>query len=270
MGKSKWIVTQWKEIRGNLKYDLFVRAPGVAIFSAAVSWSFREVEKARGIASQDLLGYIILGVLVFCALVLTWIAARREMSLRSASVISAAPLSGNIPVARSEPSTPQAPPPVDLQGQILEVCISNPEIATQPSRAYVAIRVQIVNHGHVEAAIIGCGLQIKLGEFQLEGQVIAIPVEWRIKRKKEGLFVLAYEAFPLEPRIGAQPTEEIFKRGYPIRGWLAFEAYVWGDVEFPNAQFDLHLKDSLGGEHCIRRTAGVYAKQGALVTSENT
>jgi hypothetical protein len=36
-------------------------------------------------------------------------------------------------------------------------------------------------------------------------------------------------------------------------------------IEFPNAQFILHLRDSFGGEHRIQRKPMLYKKTGEIV-----
>ena len=92
-----------------------------------------------------------------------------------------------------------------------------------------------------------------------------IPPHWSIRRRKEGTLSFTFEETLIEPALGSEPHIEVYKKGIPREGWLAFEAYPWGEVEFPNAQFDLHLKDSLGGAHCIRRPSGVYAKTGEFM-----
>jgi hypothetical protein len=125
-----------------------------------------------------------------------------------------------------------------------------------------------VNRGLSEATITAFGLLIELGEYRKGGDPIQIPPTMRIRREREGTFIgTALDEFPLEPALGVSPNPEIYKRGIPHEGWLAFEVYAHGSEEFPNAQFDLLLEDSLGGSHRIRRKAGVYRATGQLVVA---
>jgi hypothetical protein len=131
------------------------------------------------------------------------------------------------------------------------------------------MKVHIVNHGSDEATITHCGLQVSLGAFHVDGKVVEIPSLWRIKRKRDGaLLGVFYDETPINPCLGTQP-DEIYKKGHPRDGWLNFEYYAHEDIEFPNAEFKVLLKDSLGGEHCIRRESCVYKKTGELVIASD-
>jgi hypothetical protein len=74
-----------------------------------------------------------------------------------------------------------------------------------------------------------------------------------------------YDEFTISPRLGADPHAEIYKQGHPREGWINFELYEF--VEFPNAEFKILLKDSLGGQHWIRREPQVYKRTGELIAT---
>ena len=151
---------------------------------------------------------------------------------------------------------------VDLRGQILEFLLASEDDWVMPRRFYVAIRVQIVNHGEDEATITSYRLHVSLGSFEDDGAVIAnLPAAWCVRRRKQNSFAPAYEDMRPEPRLNAT---NIYKKGIPVEGWLFFELYEYGDVELPNVQVDLLVKDSFAGEHVITREAGVYPQQSAL------
>jgi hypothetical protein len=135
------------------------------------------------------------------------------------------------------------------------------------SKTYVVMKVQVVNHGNDEAAAVKCALGMALGTWQSSGTVMNIvPSAWRIRKKRDGSFLgNVYDDHPLEPLLRAS---QVYKKGHPCTGWLAFETYAYGDVEFPNVEFDIILTDSLGGIHHIKRQPGVYPRTGELVRIE--
>ena len=110
------------------------------------------------------------------------------------------------------PDPPPPPKPVDLQGKILEMYIALFDENLLLSKTYVAIKVQIVNHGPDEATVISCGLQISLGTWRAVGEIMnKIPDDWRIKKKRENNFLVsAYDEVPLKPLL--RPSE-VYKRG---------------------------------------------------------
>jgi hypothetical protein len=125
-----------------------------------------------------------------------------------------------------------------------------------------------VNRGTSDATITRVGLRIELGDFRKGGDPIQIPSGLRVKRERAGTFIgTVFDEFPMEPVLGVSTNSEIYRRGIPKEGWLAFEVYAHGTEEFPNAQFDLLLEDSFGNTHQITRSAGVYRTVGELVAS---
>jgi hypothetical protein len=113
------------------------------------------------------------------------------------------------------------------------------------------------------------GLQAELGDVQQMGEVRDIPDSWHIRRKAGGFnfIVPQYQETGIAPVLGDNANKEIYKKGLPHEGWLAFEFSDFRDIEFPNAQFDLHLKDSLGGGHRITRKSMLYIKEGEIVVA---
>jgi hypothetical protein len=155
---------------------------------------------------------------------------------------------------------------VNLQGEILDLYFHNSDVVIPLQRMFVLLKVRIVNHGPEEATVTHCGLRVSLKDFRAAGEIYPYPETWRIKRRKEGPYMVpVYEEISVEPRLGANPHAEIYRKGIPREGWVAFELYNSHDRQFPNAQFDLLLRDSLGGEHCIRRDPQVYVKRGELL-----
>jgi len=172
--------------------------------------------------------------------------------------------------ALASASVPSLPRPVDLRGEILEMYFYGPQdfMAFSFAPKHILCKVLIVNHGPDQATITHCGLQISLGDFQRLAETANIPDAWHIRKKKTGVLGFGYEDLTIAPALGAPAESETYSKGIPRIGWLAFELHSFGeDVEFPNAEFILHLKDSLGGQHCIRKGPGVYTRTGEIVVA---
>jgi hypothetical protein len=264
--KNKWL--------GELKphalwylIALILGALGVdAAISAFVSWTVKRLGVLFGIVALPWSFFALFAVVLFGALgawtVLTLLLYR--FAGRTAAIAPKLRIgdSDDVEYSISQPSPPKS---VDLQGEILELYISRTGIIATPSLLYIVLKVRVVNHGPDETTIMGCGLHISLGQFQLDGEIAKTPPKWHIKKKKKGAFNLQYEDVPIDPYLGANPHAEVYRKGIPREGWLAFEVYLFGDAEFPNAQFELFFQDALRGEHHIRRLAGVYERTGELV-----
>lgn len=163
-------------------------------------------------------------------------------------------------------------PPVDLRGEIQELYFYKPVVLGVSIRTLIVMKVRVVNHGPDEATVTHVGLHVGLEGFQQDCAITNIPDSFRIKRRREGDFDLilpSYQETTIAPILGGQAHKEIYKKGLPHEGWLAFECYSLQDVEFPNARFDLHLKDSLGGTHCISRKSMVYIRDAELVVASS-
>ncbi len=269
---------EWEEIRPHIKAHVVILA-GTAVVSAAGVWITRLVQSEIGISLLPLRFYVVLAVLAFCAIllsiVLLFVFARFMAKRNVPEMPTPAPMP-NLEELRARlfpppppdpPRLPDPPKPVDLRGKILEIYIATFDDLPHISKTYVAMKVQIKNHGPDEATILSCGLHISLGTWQVDGKVMnAVPENWRIKKKRENSFlVVAYDEIPLEPRLRA---DAVYKKGYPLTGWLVFELYAYGDIEFPNAQFELRVVDSFDERHFITREPGVYQKTGELIRLE--
>jgi hypothetical protein len=276
IGKLKtFIWSQWADIKGNVKYAVLYLVFFGGGGAVLLAWLTSYIQEIRGAPLQDRLGYIILAVLIFCALILSaiflYLVLLSDRSKRSTG-LSAPPRLNHVPLELPKKAEPVvAPLQVDLQGDILELYIWHVSSLFPVDKAQVFLRARIVNRGLSEATITAFGLQIEIGDYRKGGDRTQIPPNLRIKREREGVFIgTAFDEFPLEPVLGVSPNSEIYKKGIPHEGWLAFEVYVHGSEEFPNAQFDLLLEDSLGGSHRIRRKAGVYRTAGQLVTASQS
>jgi hypothetical protein len=239
-----------------------------AVISAIATWLVHTVTAWLGLATIPIRYYVVLGILVFCAVTLF---ALLILILHKSVAVAEAPVASqampNLDELRGQlfPQKPPDPPkPVDLQGRILELYIETFDALPHVSKTYVAMKVQIKNHGPDEATIVSCGLRVSLGTWEIVGQIMkAVPDDWRIKKRREdNFFVAAFDEVELDPPLRG---DAVYKKGHPILGWLAFELYVYGDVEFPNAQFDLSLTDSFDRPHLIVRPPGVYPKTGELI-----
>lgn len=241
--------------------------------SALTTWIVGQVRSALGLAGLPAYFYLLLGIVVFCAVSLFAILVvclQRTVT----GAIAKAPPSSPRPSIPAEPRVllPSPPKTVDLRGQILELYLAQFEDLLHTSRTYMVMKVRIVNHGADEVTISGVGARASLADFSVDGEIITTDLSWlRIKRKREGvLLAVVYDVLAIEPFLGVNPHEEVYKKGKPHEGWLAFEFKVWGNKEFPNAQVELFLKDALGNSHTVVRPAGVYEKTGELVRADLT
>jgi len=258
--KSGRIHNFWTKIQGHLYYDI-AKSIALSLFATASAYL---VQRIRHAPQQDFLGYVILAVLIFCAFMLAWIASR---STGRAALNSKSP---DTPPPKTDapmpaPFTLPPAPAVDLRGEILELYFHREEIPIT-STVTVVMKVQIVNHGPVDATITAVRLQIRVGTDNLHADLPkVIPDSWRFRRRKNELFNFAYEDIPFDVRLGVVPHDEIYRKGVPRVGWLAFEFISMEHFEFPNAEFTLLLRDSLGGEHRIQRKPAFYKKTGEII-----
>ena len=259
----RWFASQWADVRGNLKYALAYWI----VLGGGMTWLAHHLQATL---HANLAGWLSLAAPIFSILAVAYLVAisAGRNSARIPARIPAPPPTPNASSAIQRlaalPELPVRPKPVDLQGKFLELYIQSFEDLLHITKTYVAMKVQIVNHGPDEATIVSCGLHISLGPWSMEGQIMnRIPDDWRINKKRENSFLVAsYDEVPLEPLLRAS---EVYKKGHPVSGWLAFELYVFGDVEFPNAQFNLNVTDSFDVTHAITRKAGVYPQTGELI-----
>jgi hypothetical protein len=66
----RWLLGQWEDLRGHIKFWAITAIISAASGGTVTAWLARWVQIARGAPKQDSLGYIILAVMVFCALML--------------------------------------------------------------------------------------------------------------------------------------------------------------------------------------------------------
>jgi hypothetical protein len=256
---SNWYSRQWTDIRGNLKWA-FVYWLGLG---GGMTWLAHHLQFTL---HANLAGWLSLAAPIFSILAVAYlvvIVVGRNNN-RTATPPSEEPTTGALAAIQNAlPAPPALQKGVDLQGEIRELYIQSFEDMLHFSKTYVVMKVRITNHGPDEATVTGCGIRISLGDYQINGDVKNdIPVEWRIKKKRQGILGIAYDETPIEELLS---DKCVYKKGHPNGGWLAFEVVSSGDIEFPNAQVELLLQDSLGGRHYITREAGVYPRTGELV-----
>lgn len=264
----KPIQTLWDAIKGNVYFWIIGAIFSAFGGSAVLTSIWKRLQSYRGVPATDSRGLFILCLLISCFVLLAWIAGRREVRLRTASLAEP-----HLPYQTESPedgelSEPAVPLSVDLRGEILEIYFYHSQFFLTFEPIHVLCKVRIVNHGPDQATITHCGLEVKLGTFQRIGETEDIPALWRIRRKKTGLLGFTFEETPITPQLGTPAENERYSKGIPRIGWLAFAFHSFGeDVEFPNAEFKIHLIDSLGGQHCIRRSSQVYTRTGEIVVA---
>jgi len=262
----KWLQGQYDDIKGNAKWALLYWLA----LGSGLTWIIHHIQDAyrTNIASWLALAAPIFSILA--VLYLVWIVSSRIPPLKTQSIADKLAL---IPVPAPEPKPPANPPqlprqlPVDLRGEIEEIYFQKQGFGAFifAMKIFILMKVRIVNHGPDDATITHIGLSATVGRRSLECTVMdAVPSAWRIKRLKAGSFFGETVETTIAPDL---LPDEIYKKGIPHSGWLAFEYTPLKDCEFPNAEFVMHLKDSLGGIHTIRHEATIYYREGEIVVS---
>jgi hypothetical protein len=255
--KWVWLKRQHEDIKGHYKWAIITWL----VAGSGFTWL---VQRLQAVLHANIAGWLALAAPIFSILAVGYL------------VFVSSRTTPTVPSTRSDKVTLPLPSPqpvvclsVDLRGEIQELYFYKPQDFGMPApKTIVVMKVRIVNHGPDEATITHVGLRANLEDFQQNGEVTNILELWRINRRKgESMIFPTFEETSLAPVLGGQAHKEIYKKGLPHEGWLAFEFFDFRDVEFPNAQFDLYLKDSLGGSHCISRKSMVYIKQGELVVA---
>jgi hypothetical protein len=166
-----------------------------------------------------------------------------------------------------KPSTPTLPSPVDLRGDILELYFRKVnDMLGLPDKTFILLKVKIVNHGPVEATISKVALTVSLGAFKQTCDLVkSVPDAWQIRKRDEQFLNMVYIDTPVGPCLGENADEETYPTGIPRTGWLAFELCSLENIEFPNAEINLHLVDSLGAVHLIHRSSQIYVKNGEVL-----
>lgn len=264
-----WLRNQYNDIKGNLKWAIILWLLGGGGLTVLAHW-------LQAASHLNVAGWLALAAPIFSILAVLYLLMILQPKITATSPDQIEDLS---------PATIQslqAPKSVDLRGEVLEIYFYSPDqtlpgqghfltISPDIGQAYVLIQALIVNHGPDPATIKAAALEIILGSFRHNAELIEIPTQWRLKKKKEGAFFgfgYTWEETTIEPQLGASGLDtETYVKGIPRRGWLGFKFYNFGHLEFPNAEFILHLEDSLGGLHRICREPMAYDRIGEIVVA---
>jgi hypothetical protein len=257
--KWEWLKRQYEDIKGHYKWAIITWL----VAGSGFTWLVHFLQAAL---HANIAGWLALAAPIFSILAVGYLVF---VSSRTTKAVSPTPSNSAMLPAPSQPSL-RIPSPVDLRGEIQELYFYKPHAPLVSGKTFVVMKVRIVNHGPDEATITHVSLQAKLGDFQKNGEITNIPDSWRIKKKGTGeldLILPTYRETTIAPVLDNPPQKEIYKKGIPHEGWVAFECYDFNDIEFPNAQFDVHLKDSLGGSHLITRKSMVYIRKGQITVA---
>jgi hypothetical protein len=265
-----WMRKEWEEIRPHIKAHIVIVA-GTAVISATGVWITRFIQNQIGVSLLPTRFYIVLAVLIFCALLLSIIllfVLSRFLNGSSSPASQAPPV---IPTNKtaSELAVTKA---VDLRGQFDEMFFFRPVTGMEAFFSYpysVLFKLTITNVGTDETTIVGWNLGLWMGNDFLGGKITKIPASWHIRRYGTDLYNLnQFHDEPLEEKIDKLPSGEAFRKGIPRTGWIAFEVQAWQGELPHNAYFRIVAKDSFGNEHNFDRPAQNYIKTGELVSIE--
>jgi hypothetical protein len=269
MGTTKnWLLSQWADIRGSVKFWIISIIAGSGVVSAMITSLTRHIQRARGAAQQDRLGYIILGLLIFCAFLL--IASVVALLLRTFTT-NIQPMPE--PVAESQKAelqelTPPPPKSVDLHGSIEGLYFFKPDSYPAFSSYSIYMKLRITNRGTDEAVITKWHLYIRIGkDDKVQGTVGVIPSNMAIKRVAGNAFLgtpnFIYES--VQPDLTKVPVHESYRKGIPKEGWVRFDPNDYGSEPPHNGAFFIFIEDSLGNTHWIERKPQSYKSDGELV-----
>ena len=252
-----WLVGQWKQVRGHVKYDLIKWAvfAAIATTSTAIPFALHGIQSFRHAPQQDLLGYLILGLLIFCALICSALFVRQRQTKTDDLTIE--------DVIQIQPGEPPAPKPVDLRGSVLNLYFREVGYAAYE----VFMKLRITNHGLQEATVTECVLDILIGEDQSTGTQIQIPATLQLETEESNAVgVIRVNHTALIPTIS---PDDVYRKAIPWTRWIAFGVTAWGNQSLPyNAAFMVRMTDSLGGEHSIDYPPQPYIKSGEIVVVE--
>jgi hypothetical protein len=261
----KSLKEQWAELLPHIKAHIVIQFGTALLTSAIVSgvglWVAHLLERLVGGPKLPTLFYLALALLFFCAILLANLLSAVAIKPSTTTI---APAPQELPAPTEAIVLPPIQKPVDFHGRFLEIYFSKPD--PLPITSYfVLVKLEMVNRGPDEATASFRGIVVSLPGYKRSGGVHQFPEWWRIRRRKPDTLLPVYEELPCDPQLGLNPHEEIYRKGIPRVGWIAFEMYLPPTEEFHNAQMDIHVHDSLGGTHVIRRELGVYYVPGELL-----
>jgi len=168
------------------------------------------------------------------------------------------------------PPVPNEPKPVDLHGDILELYFDRQSVPGISLQVSILMKIRITNHGPDQTVITNWKLLIQLGEETPRvAEVISIPPVWWVKKWRSDLFNREPIKETIEVRLNELPPTNTYQKGVSQTGWIAFEYFTGEDIEFPNARFTVHVRDSFGKGHTFQRAAGIYKRPGQLMINES-
>lgn len=241
---SNWFTEQWKQIRGNLKYELvrqvFLTLGGatlIATVGAVLQSVFSNVDK---------IWFVFGGLFVFSCLI--FILGLRRPNEHSGQE-GTAPQTATI-AERDKPTVD----PVHVE--ILEVLFSGAPFDTN---CRILMNLRITNRNSDEFVITNWELTVLINGFGVRHAAHhrPVPESWFIKRQGRGS--------ELGHRFNPGDLLPRFEKGMPIAGWILFEYYTAEACSFPyNAGFKISMRDSLGHEHVGMKPPAAYVWTGDI------
>ena len=241
---SNWIAEQWKQIRGNLKYEL-LRLVFLTLGGATLIATMGAVLQ-RAFGNADKIWFVFGGLFVFSCLI--FILGLRRPDKHSGQE-STAPQSATI-VDRDKPTAD----PVHIE--ILEVLFSG---ATFDTYCYILINVRITNRNSDQFVITKWELTVLINGSGVTHAAHhrPVPPSYFIKRQdRESKLEHCFNPGDNLPR---------FEKGIPVVGWVFFLYTTADRCSFPyNAGFKLTTYDSLGKEHVGMKPPAAYVWTGDI------
>lgn len=261
-----WLVDQWRDVRGNVKFAL-----GMSLLTAGGAVVLRKVSAlTHGLTTAQQQTLLTLFIVMFAAIlaVAAWaiLATKRadESDSKYLRILAPPPsLISVTPVAL--PERPHALADTDFNVEILEVLFRRQGgLFLGNSTWYLLLRVRLTNRGPVEPTVHDWQLHASIGrQFSRDGRIAEIPTSWYIERTTAG-------KPPAREEIGRPTLDELarneeFRRGKSKTGWVLFEMYTQANAAAPlNAEFTLTIVDSMGSSHVGTLEPQLYIETGQI------
>jgi hypothetical protein len=247
MGIRKWIKNEWKDVKGNFKYEIYR-----ALFGGTVIASFLAFWKSLQHAHFE--PYLYCSILLLSASLFVY--ASKHSAIEHISPDSH---------PRAEITEQIDPKKPNLRADLLEVLFHFTRRGLG-NDIFILLGIRVVNYGEEDAVVTDWSLVVTVGGVSMPCDQIPIPPNWRIRRMKDAL---GRRTDDEEIDSDADAFEHPLKKGVPKTRWIAFQVLTIPHRILPphNAKFTLTLTDAFGMNHVTESGPGFAFDTGEIIVS---
>jgi hypothetical protein len=249
MSTRSWMQNEWKDIKGNVKYEVYkwgaITLGGlmVATFGLLVHKVVRYPEWAPYAA-----------VFVLALFGFAWFSDR----LRAVAQKTAPQFPKQVDAETETPVLDPKPP--NLKAEILEALFSMKRQSLS-NNIFILMQLRVVNHGEEEVVVTDWRLTVAVNREAMDADEHQIPNNWQIRR---------FPKFgpPTMENINADASAFVhpLKKGVPKTRWVCFRLINISRILPPhNARFILTLVDAFGKSHISEFGPGFASDVGEIV-----